>query len=133
MRSKRIVLLALLLSSLGFISGCAVVLAGGAGAGTVAYIKGELQGTLDASLSRSLQATNRSLQSLRYVKVSQEADSTQADITARTAEDAKLSIKLSRLTDHATKISIRVGLFGDRTVSQNLLDEIRRKLKPSRA
>lgn len=109
-------------------SGCLVVAAGAAGAGTVAYIRGELDATVSASLDRMDVAANAALQELQFVKVNESRDALAADITARTALDKKISIRLTKTGDTMTRIQIRVGLFGDETVSRTLLDQIRDNL-----
>jgi hypothetical protein len=107
-------------------SGCALVLAGSAGAGTAVYVKGELQTNLEAPLERSIEATNRAVNNLEFMKISEEVDKMTGEITARTAQDKKIKIKLDKVTDNTTKISIRVGIFGDKALSHSLLEEIKK-------
>src|SRR6185369_6313260 len=99
-------------------TGCIAVAAAGAGAGTVAYIRGEL----DASLSNNLDvvdgATNRAIEQLRFAKISESADAIARVITLRTAEDKKIEVKLTRTSDAVTRVRIRVGIFGDETLSR---------------
>ncbi|HOP46909.1 MAG TPA: DUF3568 family protein [Desulfobacteraceae bacterium] len=123
-----VALFILLLISLPLISGCAAVIAGGAGAGTVAYIKGELQTNLDASLEKSVEATKLAVDNLKFIKISEQVDSLTGEIIARTAQDKKITIKLNKFTEKTTKISIRVGVFGDQSLSQSLLEEIKEEL-----
>jgi len=123
-----VALFILLLISLPLISGCAAVIAGGAGAGTVAYIKGELQTNLEASLEKSVEATKLAVDNLKFKKISEQVDSLTGEIIARTAQDKKITIKLNKFTEKTTKISIRVGVFGDQSLSQSLLEEIKEKL-----
>lgn len=123
-----VVLFILLLISLPLISGCAAVIAGGAGAGTVAYIKGELQTNLEASLEKSVEATKLAVDNLKFIKISEQVDSLTGEIIARTAQDKKITIKLNKVTGKTTKISIRVGVFGDQSLSQSLLEEIKEEL-----
>lgn len=114
----------LALISLLFVNGCAVMVAGSAGAGTVAYIKGELQATLDMTLEKSIEATNEALTRLEFIKISQKSDQLTGEIIARTAQDKKITTKLSKLTASTTQLTIRIGVFGDQTISQRLLEEI---------
>jgi hypothetical protein len=119
----------LLMLSLPFMSGCALLLAGGAGAagaGTGVYVKGDLETNLEAPLERTIEATNRAIDNLEFVKISEEADKLTGEITARTAQDKKIKIKLDKVTDNTTKISIRVGVFGDKALSYSLLEEIKK-------
>jgi len=125
---KIIVIFLLLILSLLFVNGCAVILAGSAGAGTVAYIKGELQTNLEAPLEKSIEATNRAIGNLKFIIISKEVDKLAGEIIARTTQDQKITIKLNKVTENTTKISIRVGIFGDQTLSRNVLDEIKKEL-----
>jgi hypothetical protein len=106
-------------------SGCFVLAAGAAGAGTVAYIRGELDATLPNNLDAVDAATNRAIQHLQFVKVSESKDALSAVITARTAQDKKIEIRLDKAGDALTRVRIRVGIFGDETISRALLDAIK--------
>lgn len=127
MNKTYIVFLSLMVS-LQFVSGCAVILAGSAGAGTVAYIKGELQANLEAPLEKSIEATGSALENLKFIKISEEVDKLTGEIIARTSQDKKITIKLNKVTENTTKISIRVGMFGNQTLSYSLIEEIRKEL-----
>ena len=127
MNKTYIVLLSLMVS-LPFVSGCAVILAGSAGAGTVAYIKGELQANLEAPLEKSIEATRSAVENLKFIKISEEVDKLTGEIIARTSQDEKITIQLNKVTENTTKISIRVGMFGDQTLSHSLLEEIKKEL-----
>lgn len=124
--------LTLLLSSvfaLGALqTGCVAVVAGAAGASAVAYVRGELQGTLTASLEASERASNGALAQLQLVKINEKRDAFVAIITARTADDKKVEIKLTKLADQTTKVQIRVGVFGDESKSLAILDKIKSNL-----
>ncbi|HVS52684.1 MAG TPA: DUF3568 family protein [Opitutaceae bacterium] len=116
----------LVLAALPFaISGCFVVAAGAAGAGTVAYIRGELDATLPTDLDATDAAANRALQRLQFMKISEAKDALSVSIAARTAQDKKIGITLSKTADNLTRVRIRVGLFGDETASRALLDAIK--------
>ena len=127
MNKTHIVFFSLMLS-LPFLNGCAVILAGSAGAGTVAYIKGELQTNLEAPLKKSIAATRSAVENLKFIKISEEVDKLTGEIIARTSQDNKITIRLNKVTENTTKISIRVGMFGDQTLSYSLLEEIKKEL-----
>lgn len=126
--NKRFIIIFSMLIFLPVVSGCMLLVAGGAGAGSVAYIRGDLQAHLEASLSRSVTATNRAIKSLKYVKISEATDKLASRIIARNASDKKIEIKLDKATKNTTSISIRVGMFGNQVISNNLLNEINKRL-----
>ena len=126
----RVRLIAALLAALpiAFTSGCLAVAAGAAGAGTVAYIRGELDAALSYNLDAVDRATNRAAEQLRFAKINEGSDALARVITLRTAEDKKIEVKLTRTTDTLTQVRIRVGVFGNETVSRALLDKIQANL-----
>jgi len=113
--------------------GCGLMLAGGAAAGTVAYVRGELNAMLDAPLGASVQAVDAAVKKTGIVQISRQTDSFGAQYSLRTAKEEKVEISLERATSSATAIVIRVGLFGDEKLSYQILNEIKRHLKRSNA
>lgn len=129
MKSSRMfsnLLLATVLSAMAFFyNGCVVVAAGAAGAGAVAYIRGELQATPAQTLETTERATNQALTQLELIKISEKKDAFVALFVARTADDKKVEIKLTKLSPDTTKVQIRVGLFGDEARSLAILEKIK--------
>jgi len=120
----------LLLLTLLHAGGCTALLIGGAvvaGAGTVAYVKGELKSTEEVPFETAWAATDESVEELGLARVSDAHDDTAGAIIARDASDDKVTIKVARLDDERTQISIRVGLFGDEAQSNRILSEIRER------
>ncbi|MGC9452158.1 MAG: DUF3568 family protein [Oceanipulchritudo sp.] len=118
----------LLLVPLAF-SGCvAVVAAGGAAAGTVAYVRGELQIVLDDPVKNVNDAVEQTAEALELYTISRERDLLAGKFVYRNAQDEKITIKTEAQTRQMTKLGIRVGVFGDQQQSQLILDEIRRRL-----
>ena len=109
-------------------SGCLAVAAGAAGAGTVAYVRGELSVSLDQNFDRTVYATQRAIEDLKFAKISDKQDALMAVIVARTAEDKKIEIRVSSVSAAQTKVQIRVGVFGDEALSQRILEKIRANL-----
>ncbi len=109
-------------------SGCFMIAAGAAGAGTVAYIRGELDATVSGDVSAVYAATNASLQQLQFAKINEGKSAVDAEITARTGQDTKIEIKLNRTTDNLTRVRIRIGVFGDESLARLILDKIKTNL-----
>lgn len=108
-------------------TGC-VIVAAGAGAGTVAYVRGELESTLPKALARSLEATRQAIEQLKLAKISDKEDALGGVIVARTADDKRIEVKLTAVGEGITKVQIRVGVFGDNTVSRAVYDRIKANL-----
>ena len=112
-------------------SGCvllAVGAAGAAGAGTVAYIRGELDTSLNGTVDTVGVATTKALEELRLAKIHENKSAVDAEIRARTGQDKRVDIRLNRAADNLTRVRIRVGTFGDEELSRLLLEKIKAKL-----
>lgn len=109
-------------------SGCLIVAAGAAGAGTVAYVRGDLEATIDAGYDRALRASKGGLEHMKYIIVSERSDAVAGELIARTALDKKVQVRVTRQSDSITVVRIRVGVFGDEELSRSLLDAIKARL-----
>lgn len=121
---RLVVMLALGLSVAG-LTGCfAVVAAGAAGTG-VAWYRGQLEANLDHNIEAVFTASQKALTQLEFANISNQKSSVDAQLVSRTALDKKVEIKLEKVTDRSTKVIIRVGVFGDETLSMSILDKIK--------
>ncbi len=120
----------LLISSLllTFNTGCVVLAAGAAGAAGIAYLKGSLEGNLDASLKKSLSATNEAGKKLELNRISESSDAISGEVLFRDSKDRKVVVTLTKITRKITSVEIRVGSFGDENMSRMLLAEIENAL-----
>ena len=112
-------------------SGCAAVLLTGgaaAGAGAVAYVRGELKSTEPAALDKAWAATLTAMSDLEFAVTTKEKDALSGRVIARGAGDKKIQVDLKSLGDRQTEIRIRVGLFGDETISRQVLGKIKNRL-----
>ena len=116
----------IVLSSL--LTGCVAVLAGAAGAGTVAWVQGRLDAELAGNFDRSEHAASRAMEQLQFAKISETHDALTAVIQARTIEDTKIEIKILRVSDATSRAQIRVGVFGNEALSLTILDKIKANL-----
>ena len=110
-------------------AGCAAIVVGGAvaaaGVGTYAYVNGEMKGTEAVSMDQAWSASQAAMKDLEFPILNKAKDALEAELTARTATDKRVVIKLKRVTDTATEIRIRVGTWGDEAMSQKILDKIK--------
>ena len=128
MRSIVTVFLAATACAVG-LTGCAVLVAGSAaGVGTLAYIQGELKDQLPASPGETKAAIAEAVKSLELRQIKIDADNLSGDYDLKTGSDETVSIRYEKISDRATQISIRVGIFGDENLSRALLDEIKQNL-----
>ncbi len=124
-RIVRIVLAALVAVPL---SGCpAAVVAVGAGAGFV-WLNGQLEETIDRALPEVQKATEAALAELDLVGIDSTADKLKADVSGRMADGTKVTVALKAVDFDSTKVSIRVGTVGDKSVSLQILRHIKKRL-----
>jgi Protein of unknown function (DUF3568) len=109
-------------------SGCALFVVGavaGAGVGTYAYVDGELKSTEAVSYETACTATLAGLKDLGFVIGENKKDASMDKITARSTTNKVVYVILARQSATSTEIRIRVGTFGDQTLSQQILEKIR--------
>ncbi len=117
------------LGLLPFLTGCAVAVAGAAaGAGAIAYVRGELESTLDQDYNKTVEACRIALKNLEFTKISEKKDALDAELVYRTALDKKVTIKLNQVADKFTRVKIRVDLLGDEALSMTILEKIKASL-----
>lgn len=95
---------------------------------TVAFVRGDLNATLDDSYDASVKATRAALERLKFTLESERGDALQSVFLARTGLDKKVDILVTKQGAKETAIRIRVGAFGDEAVAQSLLTEIKDRL-----
>ena len=113
---------------LAVLIGCVPVAAGAAGAGTMAWVNGRLDATLESDYENVVKATNAAIKDLQFAKISENKDALEAILVARTAADKKIEIKIFKVVDKAAKVQIRVGFFGDQSLELTVLDKIKANL-----
>jgi len=102
-----------------------------AGAGTYAYIKGDLQKSYQASMDKAWSATLKAVDELKMMTESKEQDAFNGTVKGKMADGKSFQIKLKRLDEQSTEIGVRIGTFGDRQISEAIHDKIMSKLAES--
>ncbi len=131
--TKQAVILILMLAvSPLILTGClaAAAIGGGAvaGAGTIAYIKGELKATEGHSIDETWAATVAAIDELQFLVINKLKDAVSAELKAQTADNKTVNIELKRIADNLTEIKIRVDTFGDEALSRYILNKIQANL-----
>ena len=125
----KLLITVLMASLLALTNGCFLFVVGvaagaGAGVGGYAWVNGEIKTTEGASLDRTWNATLAAMKDLEFPVTDQAKDALEANLTARNASNTNISIKLKNLSNTSTKIRIRVGTFGDESLSRTILNKI---------
>ena len=127
MKKREVVMTILCLMMTVVLQGC-LVAAVGAGAGTVAYLRGDLEALEAKDIDAVYVATKKAVGQLDLVVSSDAKDALSADIVVRDAQNKKIEIKLKSTTEGTTQVSIRVGIFGSETKSRIIYDQIKKNL-----
>ena len=110
-------------------AGCGLILvAGGAaagGLGVVAYLEGNLEAMDDVAFDKAWKAARAGLEELKYTITKEDKGPTSASLIAHGAKDERVEVRLSPTSAKTTKITVRVGMMGDKGKSQFILDTIR--------
>jgi len=127
MQKRETILTILCLMMTFVLQGC-LVAAVGAGAGTVAYMRGDLEAVEAKDIDAVYAATKKAVEQLELKVSSDTKDALSAEIVARDAQDKKITIRLKSTTEDTTQISVRVGTFGSETKSRLIHDQIKKNL-----
>ena len=128
MKSKALVVSVIALTMATVLSGCALFLIGAGvaiGAGTVAYVGGELKAADEVTMDRAWNAALKAMQELEFKVTKSQKDALAAEIVARRADDSRIVVRLKKQTDQVTELRIRVGTFGDEGLSRLIYDKIK--------
>jgi hypothetical protein len=109
--------------------GCVALVAGGAaGAGTVVYIKGQLNEDINAPVTKVYAASISTLKDLGLPIIEDRHDSLSAKIKSEFADGSNVWIEIESLTSESCKVTIRVGIMGDEYKSRQILDHIHKHI-----
>lgn len=129
MCKNQFTLSALLIGSAVLISGCFAAAVGAGAVGTVAYIKGDLEAVEAKNIDTVYAATKKAVKSLGIAVTKDFKEALSAEIVGRDSDDRKTTINLKALSDNTTKLSIRVGIFGNQVRSSLIYQKIHDNLK----
>lgn len=128
MKYVRFLVVVGLLLSASLSIGCPAVLVGGAaGGGAMAYVRGELKTTEEVSLNRAWRASQMAMSDLEFTISNKEKDAFDARINASGAGGKAIDVALKKISPTRTEIRVRVGLFGDESLSRQILEGIKKR------
>ena len=116
-----------------FSSGCAVVVGGMIGGAAAGYFKGVLRTEENATFDNVWLAVVETMEGEEFEITRKESGIGKALVEAKILkkEDAVAYVTVAYKEPEVTKISIRVGVFGDEGESRRILGMIQEKLYPS--
>lgn len=126
MKPARTALVVLFLAPL--LPSCVLLVAGAAGAAGAMYVNGDFDARLAATPKRCAEAARRVLEELDIKVTKCESSAIDGRVEGRSALDKEIAITLKRDSETETKITIRVGTWGDESVSRQIYDKIKARL-----
>jgi hypothetical protein len=124
-KSAIAVILGLLLVSQ---AGCLLVAAAAGTGATVAYVRGDLESSVDADPKAVADAAERALKNMDIAVISKESSLIDGKVQGRTARDVKITIVIKGESEKTSHVSVRMGTFGDSAMQSNIMDRIRKEL-----
>jgi hypothetical protein len=124
---RRIRNIVILFCTLSFLYGCVLAWIGvgaGVGIGTYKYIEGRLEREYPLSFSRAWDATNSALANLQISISDSTRGETKGTIDSVRKDGKKVIVAIKDRGQSVTTISVRVGLMGDRSLAEQVHDEI---------
>lgn len=129
MNKSHIALIGLLISLAIILPGCLAAAVGAGAAGGVVYIKGDLEAVEAQNIDTVYAATKKAVGQLGLIITKDSKDTRTAEIVTRDDEDRKTTIKLKAISVEATKLLIRVGIFGNEIRSSLIFQKIHDNLQ----
>ncbi|GAB4317275.1 MAG: hypothetical protein Kow0059_10240 [Candidatus Sumerlaeia bacterium] len=118
-------------------SGCFLLLLGAgaaAGAGTVAYVKGELRSIETVDQDKAVEAAKQVLDDMGYLIERESAESGKKIIKGRgtvkqngETRKREITVSVQSVSQTECEIRIRVDIFGNEAVSRNVLEKMKAK------
>ncbi len=110
------------------LSGCGVLILGGAAAGTVGYVSGDLEAAVEGTFHQVVKATDRAIAEHDFSVLSKDNTSDAVTYILKTPQNDKVELKITYGARNLTNVTIRVGVFGDEPLSRRILNEIESRL-----
>ena len=113
-------------------TGCiALVVGAGAGAGTFAYVNGQLSRTYQASYEKTFAVVQDILSDLKQPVLEEKTDGTQTTIRSERSDETPLTVRISIIDPEWTEVSVRTGHIGvwKRQISEQFHKFIAERIK----
>ncbi len=128
---KRLILL-ITLAHLLLTTGCiALIVGAGAGAGTFAYVNGQLSRTYQASYEKTFNVVQGILADLSQPILEETTDGTQTTIRSERVDGTPMTIRVRIIDPEWSEVSVRTGHVGvwKRQISEQIHEFIAKRIK----
>ncbi len=126
---KNLCLVVMVVLAASALSGCVALAVGAAaGVGGYGYVKGSLEKNYDNTVTQLHKASLKALRALKITKEDEELNRHSSYIKGLSQNEKKVKVTITALTERSSKLVIRVGIFGDQSLSEMILSEIEKNL-----
>lgn len=127
MRSLTIIASALTLSVGAALCGCSTE----GEAGGYNHVTGNMTGTLNAPLDQAHSAAVAAAKDMAFQVTKDSSDAMQSVVAVKDANDHTIDIRLKKVTDKTTEVTINQGIFtGSESEAKTLFDKIKGHVPP---
>lgn len=123
---KKLLLAAFCALSVSALSGCLAAAAGGAGA--VYYATSDVEYTAPVKMDKAWNAALAGLKDMNLLPEAKSPGETTSKVEALTGDDRRVRITLKSKSTEVTAIYVRVGIKGDKVLSEQIMDKIKSRL-----
>lgn len=125
---KKILLILLILGLCGFGLGCKSTFKAVDADPGFTFLRGTLSGVLASAQPKVETATVAAMEELDFVAVDVVSDKLKGTVNARMADGTKVSVKIQADDFESTMVKVKVGTWGDQSISVQILRHIQKKL-----
>ncbi len=125
---KRLCISLLFLVSFGLSLGCTSTFKSVEADPGFSFLRGTLSGSIPAALPNVEKAVTSALEELDFVGIDVVSDKLKGRINARMADGTKISVKMKAEDFESTNLKVKVGTWGDQSISVQILRHIQKKL-----
>ncbi|MGD8492408.1 MAG: DUF3568 family protein [Desulfobacterales bacterium] len=129
---RRLLLLTTLVHTL-LTTGCVALIVGaGAGAGTFAYVNGQLSRTYQASYEKTYAVCHQILADLKQPILEENTDGIQTTIRSKRVDETPMTVRIRIIDPAWTEVSVRTGHVGvwKRQISEQFHKFVAERIKP---
>ena len=120
----------LLLILATLLSGCAALIAAGAGAGAYSYYAGNLVRTYKVNYHKAVRTSSQVMRNLKFTIIGKTGDGLETVLKGKRADGTPVTIRVERIKSNLTQIGVRNGLIGisNRKASEQVHNRLSRYL-----
>ena len=94
----------------------------------VKNVAGTYSEMIDATPPQVTAAAQEVLNQMKLLGVEAESTDLDGKVTARTAQDKTVTVRVEKQSSHVSRMRVRVGRLGDQAISITILEKIKEKL-----